>query len=293
MVQVAVVKDFKFNFDKNFNNFDKNKIIKQISQKVELQSIDSTEKLFEVVHTVLLSDDNSEKKLVAVTNCYYDAHTVVQSFSSDSNDVNNFVFVKRKIVDSDTYTFSLSDSYEYMDMSIDLVAKIIRNRYISGGVMVGTDGIVKNIEYTNNIEPEYLCQISCMDSDNKLSNISYLNLPRVISDEKDNREDVANKFLSENKNIQYIYGQIQTPFGILNCWYSTSGEDKNEMMSRLLDVPIFGCAIVGLENYHNNTDSIIDIDKELFIKILTALSDKSSKKQIKNTNFYNIYYEFG
>jgi hypothetical protein len=322
--QIAIMRNITFNYNMNFVDLSEENIKNKILDSVEFYTITCTMDLFNI-----LQSEYQTNSCFEITNCLYTKDTLIQSFHIDTNPKNDFILVKRKINNDDSYTYidfdQDFDKFEYLPLELSDVIQIIRSKYISIGIYISADNDIHEIEYINRWESKDISSLlyrnlntNLNDQDNNDKNIMYLNLPRILIENKksienpqiaeqedtniiNNINNINNveieieqrihNLLSSNSEINYIYNQQQTPCGLINCFNTIFGHKKNQIMSDILNTDIYGDVLVGLENNFNNSDDILNLNKNLFIKIIEVLSDKTNKKHIKNKHFYNIYYE--
>ena len=297
MPKVALVKNIRFGMDVGFSE---EKVRESIGEIVFCE-VSGTMDVWRFINESLVK---GEANMVEVANCVYTENLLIQGFSVDTNEQNDVVFVKRKLMEGDTYTYvgfdPENDVFEYLDLDDSDILRIVGGKAHSTGVIVGADGIVRDMCYMNKLMGEDVCVLRYRDGDGSGTEheLKYVNLQRIVGcsenggvvpEERGNVVEARVAELLQGGGIHHVYSNFETPFGLLNCFYVTVGTEKNEIMSKLLGSDVYGDVLVGLENNCDNNDMIIDLDSRLFRKMVVAL--ESPRRILKNRNFFNVYYE--
>lgn len=303
MPKIVNLKSFSFEPKQTFEEIEKSKIKKNIENKEDKENklmfydIKNTTDMFFCLQNIF-----GEKCQMDVTNCKYDKNFILQSFSVDNIDENihnNLVIIKRKIKENDTYTFfgfdpniPESDTFEYVDVTIDDIIDIVRNKSLIPALIIKDNGdiIKENILYLNRNDD--VGKI-LLESGNK--EIYYLNIANIINKHQNSKEEDIENIIKEKTTAyatNYFFTQISIGLSLFNCFYHSFAETKNETMTNLLQHDIYGDAILFLQNNSDNdTDTVIDLNVELFNKIYDVVVNKH-RLQRKNQHFFNIYKEF-
>jgi hypothetical protein len=299
MGKLAVLKSVSFEIKRSFDDLSDECIKKYLENKLDFINFNNT---YEMFHTVKKTFSEYIDPDIEVANCYYNKKYIIQSFSVDNENEsihNSIVLVKRKINDNDTYTFSEfdpnkpeSDVYNYDDITIEDIEKIIRKKSIINCVDISSDGKVKNeniiLLNQNNDVGKILLQ-------NKKTEIFYLNMSNIMNkynnSEHENRIDEIIREKTNAYCTSHFFTQIDIGLGILNCYYENSSENKNEVISKLIGHDIYGNAIVFLQsNFDNDTETFLDLDNDLFNRLFDIITNEKKLKR-KNEYFFNIYRE--
>ena len=127
--------------------------------------------------------------------------------------------------------------------------------------------------------------------------ILYLNIANLVakyenSDDANRIDEIINQ-KSHAYGAHHIFTQINSGFGILNCFCESFAKEKNEVMTNLLNHDIYGDSIIFLQsNYDGDTETYMNLDKKLF-KIIYGTIINGKKLKRENPNFFNLYRELG
>ena len=301
MPKVALVKNLRLGLENvGFDDLSDERIRDRVNVGgVVFREVESTMDVYGFINESLV---RGESNMVEVVNCLYTEDMLVQGFSVDTMGVNDCVFVKRKLMRNDTYTYvgfePENDVYEYMDFGWEDIVRVVRGKYCSRGVVVGVNGLVSDMRYLNGLGCTDVCDFVYEDGVGVRHEFKYVNLQRMVGCSENDGTDPEGRgnvveervaALLDGGGIHHVYSQMETPFGLLNCFYLTVGTEKNEIMSNLLGTDVYGNVLVGLENNRDNNDMIIDLDAALFRRMVAAL--EVSRRELKNRNFFNVYYE--
>lgn len=293
---IANLKEISFDFKMNFEDLNKNKIEKYIEDKIDYVNINNTLDIYYYVQNIF-----GPKSSIDIENCKFDNEFLYQYFSIN-NDIEklhkNLILVKRKIREDDSYTFleydpnaPETDVFEYCDVTKDDIVDIIRNKSLIPALIIKDNGEItqENLLFLNRNDDVGKIML---ETNNK--ELFYLNIANIVNKYTDN-EELINETIKEKSfaySANYFYTQISNGPLIFNCFYLSHSENKNENMSKLINYDIYGDAIIFLQNNSDNdTDTIINITKELFDKIYDVIVNKKKIKR-KNIHFFNIYREF-
>jgi hypothetical protein len=299
MGKLVILKSVSFEIKNTFEDLSDEHIKKYLENKIEFVDFGNTAEMFKIVKKTFGEDIDAD---IEVANCYYNKKTIIQSFSVENDNEllhNNIILIKRSIHDNDTYTFSEfdprkleSDVYNYEDMLIDDITKIIKKKSIINCVDIGYDGKIENeniiLLNQNNDVGKILLQ-------NKKREIFYLNISNIVNkysnSETENKIDAIIKEKTSAYCTSHFFTQIDIGLGILNCYYENSAENKNEVISKLIGHDIYGNAIVFLQsNFDNDTETFLDLDSDLFNRLFDIITNGIKIKR-KNGYFFNIYRE--
>jgi hypothetical protein len=295
MPSLAILKLPEFVKKEKFSELTKDLILKELEGKVSFREFKNTHDLY-FINNVIFG-----KVGIEISNCYYDDQYLIQTFNADS-DFDQFheyiIVVKRKIFDNDTYTFTeynpqdpSSDKYTYISVTEDDIVNILRKRNVYSAVLISEDGDVKNEEI---IVLKDSPDVGKILSKNQEKEIVYLNVSNIVNANQKMTPEQLDDFLKEKINsycADYFFIQVSLGFCILNCYYQSFANKKNETLSRLLGHDVFGDAIIFIQSATNDdNDTILHINKDFFQKLISlAFGGKKVKPQ--NKYFFNIYRE--
>jgi hypothetical protein len=297
MPKIANLKSYPFELKQSFDDIKKENIVKSLEGKLDFYEIKNTTEMFFCLQNVF-----GEKSHMDITNCKFDGEYLYQSFSVDKDNENlhgNLVIIKRKIKEDDTYTFlgfnpnvPETDIYEFVDMTTDDIVEIVKNKSQLPALIIKDNGeiIKENLLYLNRNDD--VGKI-LLESNNK--EILYLNIANIVNGQKNlENENIIESIIKEKSSAygaNYCFTQISIGLSLFNCFYHSFAENKNETMSNLLQHDIYGDSIIFLQNNSDNdTDTIINLNKELFEKIFDIVVNNKRLKR-KNPHFFNIYKE--
>ena len=288
-MKFALLKNFSFNpfvdadipylfDDSNYKNY--------LEDKIEFVNFDN---ITDLINSISIIINNN----IEIFNAYYDDKYLIQSFYYDDPESSMFekmVFVKRKIQKDDSYTYIGheydDDFYEFLDVTIDDLVKIFKNKYIINGVKIMATGQIYNIQYIKNKTNSKYCEILHF---NGIPSLKYLDISHIVNTYSDDKiNDKITKYTAKYSS-EYIYIQKHIDFCILDMYSESSGIVKNEIASLLISDTIYGDVIINCQNILNEDKRILYTDKDLIINIINVIKSKSLK--IKNNNIFNIYYE--
>lgn len=299
MVKLAVLNSVSFDKKERFEDLDYFKFVNYLEGKVKFEEFEGTLGLFKIIKETFSYIENPD---IDVDNCYYNKDSLMQAFSINNNNEslhNNIIVVKRKIHKNDTYTFTEfneaenNDPYIYEDVTMNDIINILQRKSIIKCVIVKDNGEVinDNMIYLNSND-----DVGKIILQQNRKEILYLNISNIIikhtnDNETSNKIDVIIDQKAHAYGANYIFTQIDSGLGILNCFCQSFAKRKNEKMSNLLNYDIFGDTILFLQsNYDNDTDTYLDINIELFNRLYDAVTNKKKIKR-ENDNFFNVYRE--
>jgi hypothetical protein len=324
MGKFALLKDFSFSFKNDYESLKLCKICESLDGKIEFVEFGDTLDFITKVTSVM------GNCILEVLNCSYDHEYLIQAFylENDSSVHEKLIMVKRKIMENDTYTYAefdpkdpKTDVFQYLNITTDDIANIIRSKYINKGVLVSASGNVQSVEYIDSYDDSSDSgTLAVMKNDNAYD-IKYLNIKNIMQKSNENNEKLGESDFSslvekklDSTEATYIYSQMDASIGLLNCYYETVGMNKNAIISQMLGSDICGDVLLGLENHLNDDSRILSLTPELFSKIFEIVKSKDEKSKdekskegkskegkskegkakevkVKNEHFYNIYYE--
>ena len=290
MTKFALLKKVSFNVT-NTN------VSLYLSDKVSFHEFNGTINLFNKIHEFF------GNMLIDILNCDYNETYLLQAFfleNTEDDVYENMIIVKRKINKNDKYVFTTekelieNDTFEYTDVTYDDIETILLKKYHTEGVQIEDDDTLTNIKYNVKYDHENHTGKLNITVDNLTHSITFLNYPSLVkSYEKDNLNSEQMTSLVSTKisetGAQYFYTQKEFKLGLLNCYCPIYGQNKNEIMSKLLEEIVCGNCYVGLENHLNDDTRILSCNSDIIKKILKFMETKDYK--IKNPHFCNIFYE--
>jgi len=290
MALIANLNEVSFEKYQSFSNL-KN-IEKKLENKVIFKKINNSLDLFAYIKDIFDTNYNIE-----VSNCKFDNKYLFQSFTINNENEKchkNIIIIKRLICENDTYTYLNitpdNDNYEYCDVKIEDIIEIIANKSLVYCLSINCKEIIKEekIIFLNNNE-----NVGKILLENN-KEILYLDIISLVA----RNQNISEEIIEQMKRTYYadfIYNKIDIGFCIINFFCPAISNEKNIIMSNLLDCEIYGDAIVFLQNKNDlceddDNDVIININKSLFLKIYDVVVNKKKLKR-KNNNFFNIYKE--
>lgn len=295
MGKLAILKNYSFGIKSSINDVDDSEIQKSLENKLEFRDFSGTLEFLYIVQEIF-----GKQSGVEITNCDYNKDTLIQSLSVDdeNSDVHDFViFVKREINDNDSYTFfefdpnnPESDVFKYKDISTENIITIIKKKSIIDGVLIDCNGNIDNeqimhLNYNDDVGKIYL----------KKSNkeILYLNISNIVN-QHIKEENSIEHAIKEKMNAycaDHIFIQIDIGLCVLNCFYKSFSEIKNETVSKLINQDVYGDTILYIQSKMNDdSETILNINDKLFKNIAHLVSNKG-KINRKNPYFFNLYRE--
>jgi len=311
MTKFAVLTNIESNFIKyNDIDFDVIDIIKKkIADKITYVNFDGTIDLIKNVETYMGSNN-----FVHVVNEFYDERTLIQCFYKNVETHEYLIYVKRYINNNnDTYTyFNITEDnelYEYLDITYEDILNIYKKKYINTGVLVSTTDEIKPVEVIfkkdtsdlislikikNDDEDEYTER--CIDFDilNKIYDNEYKNKNECNEYENSLRYENFLKTKIVETGASFIQTKHNTTIGIINIYAKINGNEKNNIITKMLsnNNNVYDDVILLLEeNEEDNngrTNKIVQLSVKLFKKYLTIGDNQINRK---NTMFFNVYYE--
>ena len=129
---------------------------------------------------------------------------------------------------------------------------------------------------------------------NASKEIVYLNISNIINANQKLSPDELDLLIKEKINAysaEYFYIQINFQFCILNCFFKSFGNNKNETLTKIINEDVYDDAIIFIEsNANDGNDTILELDEILFKRINDLLTS-GVKKRLLNIHFFNIYRE--
>ena len=297
MVKLAVLKNVSLGTKSSFKELENNVIEKYLDNKIEFRDFNNTLDMYYLIQLIFGTGLHIELLL-----CHYDKNYLIHAFSVDDDREilhNNIVLVKRKINDNDdTYNYSHfdpnipeSDIYQFKDVLISDIVSLIRKKSVINCVCVSVNGTISDDELillNNNDDVGKIL----LKNENK--EILYLNISNIVNKHHNENEDKIDEIIKEKTEAyctKYIYTQIDLGFGILNCYCESHAQNKNEKISKMVNYDIYGNAIIFLEiksKSDDGTETFINLNTDLFSKILNLISNGKKEKR-ENNYFFNIY----
>lgn len=240
----------------------------------------------------------TDKIIMDVHNIYYDKNTLIQSIVTP-NDVNSEIIVKRKLRNNDTFTFMEHDindqnsvDYEYLDLTQNELLSVLMSKHIHRGIYVEDTGDISHFEYIFNSGDDLFGSI-LIKMNNKINEIKFLNLQNVMSnlDENEDSGEKINKILSKENSIVHMCSYHNIGVGIITCISQCHGFKINERMKTLFNFNVFGNCYIGLSDYVNEQARIIDLDTNLYNKMMNNVKILNQDYKPKNDVFCNIHNE--
>lgn len=300
IAQFALLKNVSFHFTQNISELTTEIIQSYLQDKLEFVEFDGTNDFLMKMKESLKDDMSETNKLVDVINIHYDSKYVIQAVFVDNNsqNFNNIILFKRLINKNDSYTwyeFNLDPTveiYTYKPITISEIATIIYQKNIMHGIIVHTDGSMKNIICSDLDKSEY--GILSVINDGTKNELPYVNMVNILQSltDKDLENDKFSHVLHakiQHSNADYLYSQQNIQIGLLNCYYSLCDGEHNEVMTKIIGNDIKGDVIVCLENHLNEDKRMLPLNVQTFKNIVNYIS--KGKNTIKNNLFTNIFYE--
>jgi hypothetical protein len=288
-MKFALLKNINFNtfagYDTSFL-FDDLNYKNYLEDKIEFIEFDDTPDLLKSISLIINNN-------IEILNAYYDDKYLIQSFYYNDDKTENFdkmIFVKRELHKDDTYTFIGHEHdikfYNFLNVEMDDLIKIFKNKYIVNGVKIMSTGQIYDIQYVKKNTSKYSETLYF----NGISPIQYLDVLSIVNiyDGDTVTEKIAK--YSAKYSSEYIYIQKNIDFCLMDLYTEMSASNKNEMASLLIGADVYGDVIINLQNILNDDKRILYVNKQLIINIINSIKEKKSKA--KNLNFFNIYYEF-
>jgi hypothetical protein len=267
--------------------FDNLNYKKYLEDKIEFVDFDDVPDLITNIASIINNN-------IEIFNSYYDDKYIIQSFYYNNPEVSHFdkmIFVKREIQKEDSYTYIGHEHdigfYKFLDVTIDDLVKIFKNKYIVNGVKIMATGQIYDIQYVKN---KTLSKYYKTLHFNGIPSINYLDVLTIVNKYSDDK--INDKIMKYSRRYlpEYSYIQKNIDFCVLDIYTETSGSIKNEIASSLIGDDIFGDVIINCQNVLNDDTRILYTDKKLIINIINGL--KSKKIKINNNIIFNIYHEF-
>ncbi len=189
------------------------------------------------------------------------------------------------------------DPFVYVDICINDVEIILKNKMENDGVIVGDDGSVTNMTYLTTYDKNTNTGTITVRLNSQESKVlKYINVAALAS--KNEGSSMSNDEFSEmlskkicDEKCDCFYLQKDFKMGLLNCYSPIIGNVKNEIMSKLINDEMYGSIIVGLENHLNDDNRLLSLNSTVFKKILNLCSQVDEKFKPKNELFCNVFYE--
>lgn len=295
MGKLAILKSVSFGRKSDTSDLTNEAYISSLENKIEFKEFTDTLGMYYIIQDVFGANADIE-----ITNCEYDHENLIQSFCVNDDDMNlheNIIFVKREILDNDTYTYydfnpenPESDIYRYKDITVDDIVHIIKKKSVTSAIYVDCNG---NIDNEKIVFLNHNGDVGKILLKNKNKEILYLNIANIVNQYKDDQNKIES-LIKEKMNAyctDHIFIQIDIGLCILNCYYKSFSEEKNNTVSQVMNETIYGDAIIYLQSKMNDDcESILNLDSELFSKISGLVSNKIKFKR-GNPYFFNIYKE--
>jgi hypothetical protein len=269
---------FLFN-EQNYKNY--------FEDKLEFIDFDDVSNLFVQIGSIINNN-------VEIFNSYYNDKYLIQSFYYNNPELSHFdkmIFVKRELQKDDTYTYIGHEHdigfYNFLDVTLDDLVKIFKNKYIINGVKIMATGHIYDIQYVKN---KTLSKYYETLHFNGIPSINYLDVLSIVNKYPDNK--INDKIMKYSRIYlpEYSYIQKNIEFCVLDIYTETSGSIKNDIASLLIGDDIFGDVILNCQNVLNDDTRILYTNKKLIINIINGLKSKNLKSI--NKNLFNIYHEF-
>ena len=284
--------------DDNYKNY--------LEDKLEFHDFMDTTDLFKKLSEL------SKSKSLEIFNCAYDSKYVIQAFyyHTESKCYDQIIFVKREILENDSYTYldfdKDNDKHIYVDVNIEDLIKILKNKYVTKGIKITSSNSFEVVEYVNISESGNIGTLFFSDG----NTLKYANIKNIINEahntndnntstddnteiKPDDVDEKINKLITEtidSNSVNHIYTQKNIDFCLLNYYSQVIGFEKNTMMSEILRDDIYGDIIVGIENSLDDDTRMLNVSINEFKKIHACIQSKIFKR--KNMHYFNFYYEF-
>jgi hypothetical protein len=300
----AFIQNIPLNLENDLSNINKLDIRNRFNEGVTFHDFTGTEDLFKQIYQLMGNN------MLEIINSSYDSQTVTQAvyIENDSHMHQKMIILKRNLRQDDSYTFlefqpNLPELYEYVNVTYDDLVEMVYQKYVHCGIIVNSNGSVHNIDYIYKDDindPNYGNIIYKKCTEDSLHEIKYLHLINIMQQLKDgysneNEEMDSDKFnkLLEDKmnelNCTHLYSQRDFSMGTFNCYCPVFGENKNEIVSKILGDTVGGNVIITLETKLNNDERLLNLSDTLFQSILQTI--QNSNYVPKNKHYFNIYHE--
>lgn len=294
MYSLCFLKNVSFEIKNNFEELSEKIISKSIENNIEFIKFNNTKDFQDILSKTF--GENSDFEIITV---HYNKDYLIQSFSlHDKNSQEECIVIKRYINDgNDNYTYNdyvynkpETDIYKFANVTISDIINIIRRKSIIKCVIIDND-VLNNDEF---IIKSYNDDVGTIILKNSNEEIKYLNICNI------NKKNMCDKQYDELINekqrayyVKYLFMQIEIPgLCIFNCYYESHSKVKNKLMSEILDYDVYGKFIIFLQsNLNNDSESILDINKTLFIELYNIITKKKCPT-VSNKYFINLYKEF-
>jgi len=286
-------------FDNNnpklfFDTFSIDNIKNMISSHISFHQFNTFDDLIKISYDLLLKPDGFNVEVY-----YYNKDYVIQKIEKSKETIitgaitslyEEGIFVKRKIIENDSYTFADNVTYEFLDMTIDDISNIIKNHYIHKGLKI-TFNDSYEIEYviSHLIETEFVDKLFIKEN-NVIKDITFVNFLAIANNfnsDINKAIEYINNF-SNTSYIQYLFIQYDLHYCIMNCYYDFVHHEKliNNTMKLLTDVDFDTECFIGFQDINKNNE-YIPLDKNILNHTI-QLIQKDQYNINYNGMFFNI-----
>ena len=277
MVKMCIASELQ-NPTNEFNLFSPENVKKLIQDKLTFIDYVTCKDIHDVI-----KNSFENKSIIDVGLSHYNEIYVTQAITNGVKTI----FIKRKIIDGDTYTLEANDCYEYFDVSIDDIVNLYINTYTVSGLRINIDGSIDDMKFVIKNYDEYVGLLKFDDG----KEIKFINVSNFVNKNAENQSAQIDEKIRQLVNAhctEWLYTQTDIGFCILNFYYKVSNNEKNNMISKLISHDVGGEIILFIHDKINGTDMILNTSKQLFSKIYDI---KTNEKKIKQTskNFFNIF----
>jgi hypothetical protein len=310
ILEVEILKNIKIT---NFKKLDENTLNEHYNFIVH--NVENLKEIFELIKIKLNVENNC---IIDIINLWYNENEIIQSFCNP-NEPSKEIIVRRKIEYHENNTkmeqyFSYSfnefdlnnniEPYIFLPMSVDIFAKVIRNKFVQKGIIT-VDDKHEEMEYLLLNENENICNMLVNnilnDTTNYVHEVKIINLSHIISNLKENENietKVKNLIENENENDNdnnnntnyYVYTQHDIKYGIINCFCQYKSSVRNEIVEKIIGCETWGICYIGINDHNNTHITPIDLRLKDFEKIMEINFDNHIFKQ-NNPYFCNFYRE--
>jgi hypothetical protein len=294
MPQCAILTKLNLKKKDSFSDCTNEKIWEEIKNDVKFETFENT---LEFMHLIKKYIPNTG---IEIHNFHFDHKCLIQIALSDDDESvdNNLVVYKREIQDNDTYTFigydpnsQNTDVYKFYDVDKNDIIDLFIKKAIIKALHIKNNGNVEDEEIMI-LKNEHDMGKILVKSINK--ELIFINITNIINANQGKDPNELEIILREKINYyspEYLFCQHDLGFCIINCYYKSFGETKNDFMSKLLKEDIYDDALLFLQsNMNNDAESLLHITAEQFKKLYSVITENKKLKP-KNKNFFNLYRE--
>ncbi|ATZ80733.1 hypothetical protein BMW23_0687 [Bodo saltans virus] len=292
MPQCAILSKLDFGKKESFNEITDDKLWNEVKDNIQFDTFDNTLGLMYLIQKYIPESG------IEIHNFHFDHRVLIQIATSDDEISKNIVVFKRLINNDDSYTFvgydpniKMSDVYEFCDIDKNDIVDLFAKRTIIKALHILNDGNIKDEEIMNLKNEQEMGKILIKSTNKELVYINITNIINVNQEKDPNELEILMREKINYYSPEFFFCQHDLGFCIINCYYKSFGETKNDFMSKLLKTDIYDDAIIFLQsNMNNDSESIMHVSADLFKKLYKIITEEQQLKP-KNKNFFNLYRE--